>query len=337
MVSGGLQEEFVLWLQSQGEWLVRPMEVISGLGNGPLYIFSAAVLYWCFDRRCGARLFLILVLSAGVNAVLKPVIRAPRPYWLNGNIQGFEDQASFGMPSGHSQSAVSAAGAVAVSVRGKWVYIAGVVFALLMGFSRIVLGVHYIGQVLVGFCVGLLVVWGVVRSEEPVLKWLDNRSNRVRIGAVVVFSFLIVGAGMVSEVLFSDFRFSSVWMENAPHTFAAVEGRVGIAAFDSLRGVVKAGGALCGFGLGLIAAGAGQVGGVEGSWLQKFLRVLVGSVVLASMWYVSEIYRPEGGVFLNFYRFVGTALAGFWISGLAPLVFHRVGLSGTALERMESP
>ncbi len=336
MTPGGLQEEVILWLQSQGEWLIQSMRVISWFGNGPVYVFAAALLYWCFDRRWGARLFLILILSAGLNSMLKSVFRAPRPYWVSENIRGFGSQQSFGMPSGHAQSAASVSGEVALTIRKRVVYLAVGVFVLLMGFSRIVLGVHSVGQVMIGVCLGFLVAWGVMRAEEPVLRWFEGCSVGVQVGAVVVFSLATIGVGVLVETWFSGFRFSSVWVENAPQTFAGVDRAVDPAAFDVLRGLVKAAGVFCGFVIGLIAVGRGQVGGVEGSWLKKFLRVMVGSIVLVFMWYVSESYQPDGRVLLNIYRFVGTALAGFWISGLAPRIFHRVGLSGTAVERMES-
>ena len=43
--------------------------------------------------------------------------------------------------------------------RRRWIWGAAAAFILLIGFSRIYLGVHYASDVLAGFCVGLPWLW----------------------------------------------------------------------------------------------------------------------------------------------------------------------------------
>ena len=74
-------------------------------------------LYWCIDARLGLRVGMILLLSNGLNAVLKLAFHTPRPYWVDARVTGFAAESSFGLPSGHAQSAASVWGLLASSFR----------------------------------------------------------------------------------------------------------------------------------------------------------------------------------------------------------------------------
>jgi len=317
MDMSGFQEELIIWLQGGGEWLMGSMRFFSFLGDGPLYVLIAAFIYWCVDRRFGARVFLVLIISAGVNSLLKGAIHAPRPYWVNEQITGVTKHASFGMPSGHSQSAASFMSAVAATVQVKWVYFSAAFFILLVGFSRIVMGVHYPSQVLVGFSVGLLVTFSFLNVEERIARLMDESPLGIQIGAVLGFSAIILGFGVLLFSSLSHFRFPSSWVENAPDSFSARN----LATPISLSNVISTMGAICGFGLGLVLEK--QKGGhsTEGSWRQKSIRMLLGSAVLFGLWKLPGLYRPEGHMVAHMYLFLGATLPGFWISGPAPLLF----------------
>ncbi len=314
----GIEEQFIIWLQGGGQWLMGSMRFFSMLGDGPIYVLIAAFVYWCVDRRFGARVFLILMISAGVNALLKGAIHAPRPYWVNEKITGITKHASFGMPSGHSQSAASFVSAVAATVQGKWVYFSAAFFILVVGFSRIVMGVHYPSQVLVGFVVGLLVTFSFLKAENRVARLVNESPMGVQIGIVLCFSALILGLGVLLFTFLSHFRLPSSWVENAPDSFTAQN----VATPISLTSVISTVGVLCGFGLGLVLEK--QKGGhsTEGSWRQKSIRMLVGSAVLFGLWKLPGLYHPEGHMAAHIYLFLGAALPGFWISGPAPLLFE---------------
>jgi membrane-associated phospholipid phosphatase len=323
MLAVGFQDELILWLQDQGQWLIDTMKVVTDLGNGQVYVLVAAFLYWCVDRRLGARIFMVFMATAGVNALLKAAIHAPRPYWVNEEIVGANKHSSFGMPSGHSQSAASVLGMVAVSLHRRWVYVAAGVFVLVMGFTRVVLGVHYLSQVLVGFGVGLLVVWAFVRAEETIVAWMSRQSLKAQVAAALVPGAVMILLGVSLAFILSDFRFAASWVENAPGTFSARDLAIPI----SLRSVVNAAGAFTGFGLGLVMdSRTGSADVSAASWWIKGVRTVVGAAVLVGGWYVSTLYLPDGRIAVNLYRFVGTSFLGLWIAWLAPALFDLVGL-----------
>ena len=114
----------------------------------------------------------LLVSSALVNVVLKPVFGRVRPD-VAGVLQGRAldrslDTLSF--PSGHAASA--AAFATGVAMESPWVGALAAPVALGVGYSRVHVGVHYPGDVVAGMAVGAAVAaasqhWWRVRPSTP--------------------------------------------------------------------------------------------------------------------------------------------------------------------------
>lgn len=96
--------------------------------------------------------------SSATTYLLKIIIDRPRP--VDAII--LEDSASF--PSGHATAAVAFYGflayLLACQIKSKKyrapIILAGAILILLIGFSRLYLGVHYFSDVLAGYLVGLL-------------------------------------------------------------------------------------------------------------------------------------------------------------------------------------
>ncbi len=118
-----------------------------------LFLLAAAVLvYWLWDKRLGLFLGLLPLVSGALNGVLKTLFGLPRPPAVfhrtplpaTGN----------GFPSGHAQTATSFWSGMAWTVRGVWISIA-VAMTALVAFSRVYLGVHFVGDVLGGVAIGL--------------------------------------------------------------------------------------------------------------------------------------------------------------------------------------
>jgi undecaprenyl-diphosphatase len=152
------------------EWLARPFTWAGGGIVLPLVALGAAAALWYRGAR-GDALFLVVVLAL-VNLtvwLLKLGFDRPRPD--AGSPIPLPESPSF--PSGHAANGVAVFGALgilaaarAVSQRSRraWV-VAGFALGAAVGASRVVLGVHYVSDVLAGYCVGLVVLCGVLLAR----------------------------------------------------------------------------------------------------------------------------------------------------------------------------
>ncbi|WP_201264965.1 phosphatase PAP2 family protein [Brevibacillus reuszeri] len=122
-----------------------------------LTVISIGLMLWQHKRW--EALFLLLALGGGMafNLLLKWIYRRERP-----SIHRLVEESGYSFPSGHSMAAFLFFGMMAmlltlfvVSRAAKAVIIlASVVLILLVGISRIYLGVHYPSDVLAGFAAG---------------------------------------------------------------------------------------------------------------------------------------------------------------------------------------
>jgi undecaprenyl-diphosphatase len=173
----------LLWIHGRfPEWLDTPMRLVTALGYYwvvlPL-LAGAVLVFYLMDWRLSA--VLLLVSTAGgvfLTTVLKAVFRRARPELFDSGYTA----SYFSFPSGHATVAVGFYGALtlilAYRLRGlaRWVVAAGgVLLVLLIGLSRLYLGVHYPTDVLAGFLAAPL--W-VISVGAVYVVWLSIRGLR---------------------------------------------------------------------------------------------------------------------------------------------------------------
>ncbi len=156
-----LDNSILLWIQENlhSSILDTLMVAYTTLGNASLMwlLIAAIMVYFPKSRKAGIMVLFALILGYLLNnEFLKELIERPRP-WVD--LAGLEplihaaDPNSF--PSGHTCSAFAAAGIICRTLPKKWGLIS-VIAAVLMGFSRMYVGVHYFSDVLVGAAIGIL-------------------------------------------------------------------------------------------------------------------------------------------------------------------------------------
>ena len=121
-------------------------------------LFPAAGLIWLFGRgewKSGTwRVGLALLIGTFVTGLLKLGFRRRRPDGHWGAFDRLVDPHSF--PSGHANRAAILA--VLAAIHGTPVLgAADTLWALAVGLARIILGMHYVSDVLAGFAVGAAV------------------------------------------------------------------------------------------------------------------------------------------------------------------------------------
>ncbi len=143
------------------DWLTQVTRLVSVLSDTPSYFFAVPVVAAAYFRHGRRRLAAATVLvTAGnlLNPLIKSIVERPRP--TTDIVSVLEQANNSSFPSGHALGAMVFYGFLAWVAwsEGRRGLAAGLVAAiLLVGVSRIYLGVHWPSDVLAGYAIGL--VW----------------------------------------------------------------------------------------------------------------------------------------------------------------------------------
>ena len=157
-----LDERVLRWIAAnlRVSWLNGPVVLFSTLGNAGLLFVVATLVLLAFKRtrRLGLHTAVGLIVDVlAVNATIKPLVSRARPWVV---MEGFQtltrssDPNSF--PSGHTCAAFAFAAAIWVATPDKKIRAAALIVAVLMGLSRLYVGVHFPSDVLAGVVIGSL-------------------------------------------------------------------------------------------------------------------------------------------------------------------------------------
>ncbi len=318
------------WFQGLGAWLTPVMEFFSFLGTEYFYLAIIPLLFWCVDGRLGLRIAAMLILTNTVKPALKMAIHWPRPYWIDPQVTALAPESSFGMPSGHAQDAASIWGLLAASLRRRWMTVTAVIVILMIGLSRIYLGVHFAHDVLGGWAVGLILLLLFTRLEAPVSAWY----GRMNFGGKSLFALagaaaiLLVGYGV--RLSLGGWSLPQEWVRNAALQWPE-EPIDPLTLGDFVTISAIAFGMIFGLGLASLARISLETGG---SWLQRGGRYLTGMLGLLAIYFGLRAVlpaEPEG--LAQAFRFLRYALLGLWVTFGAPWVFARVRLTPPGLAR----
>jgi len=137
--------------------LARISRYVSKTGDGPLYLLSAAWLYW----HSGVNSLLLQAIALGflierpVYFILKNSLRRNRPEAALINFQSIITPSDkFSFPSGHTCAAFMMA--TLIGYFYPVLMIPLYVWAAAVGFSRVVLGVHFPSDILMGAILGIV-------------------------------------------------------------------------------------------------------------------------------------------------------------------------------------
>ena len=122
------------------------MLLITRLGEETVFLVLALIMFWCVDKRRGYLLMSVGFLGTMANQFMKLLFRIPRPWVLDPNFtileQAREAAAGYSFPSGHTTTAFATFGSIAATTRKRGTVALCLLLAVLVGFSRMYLGVH---------------------------------------------------------------------------------------------------------------------------------------------------------------------------------------------------
>lgn len=145
-------------------FLDKIMTKMSMLGSGGIFFIIIALILLLNKKtiKIGLTMSLALVLCAIVgNGILKPYFSRIRPYMKEMIPIIINPPSGYSFPSGHTYSAFAAA--TVINIYNKKWGILFYIFAVLMGFSRMYLYVHYPTDVLAGMILGILI--GIISKK----------------------------------------------------------------------------------------------------------------------------------------------------------------------------
>ena len=313
----------ILYLQSLGDGLAVVMKGFTFLGYEEFYLILFPVLYWCIDNTLGLRVGTILLLSGCINTYLKWIFHLPRPYWINTDVVALAPEISFGAPSGHAQNAVAVWGLIATSLNNSWAWFTAISLIFLIGFSRLVLGVHFLLDIFLGWSIGTIFLLIFLYLEKPFRNWAKHKSLWVKIGYIFAASISLIIVGVLINSAFHSWEPPNFWIKNA-----ALASPDDVIAPLALSGVISNAAVLFGLGTGYLVINTQGGFKTKGNLKQYALRYVIGIVGVLLIWMGLDFIFPEGETVVAFiFRYIRYGLAGLWISLGAPWIFLKSQLA----------
>jgi membrane-associated phospholipid phosphatase len=281
--------DVILWLQQFSPTLDAPFKAITTLGAEQAFLLLLPLVFWCVDKRRGARLGLLLMLSTYLNYLLKGLFAQPRP--LPDRVKVLAEETSPGLPSGHAQNSVAVYGFLAAKTQGPraWGLAALIIFGV--GLSRVYLGVHFPSDVLVGWLTGAVLLALYLWIEPEATYRLHRWPWRYKLALAIVAPLALFALNTNSD----SAQLTGVFL-----------GLIAGVLIEWRWVKFSAGGPL---------------------W-QRGTRFAAGGVALIVVWLGTRVIFPSEpeGVALIF-RLLRYTLVGLWASLGAPWFFVRAGLA----------
>ena len=285
--------DIVLWFQQFSPVLDLPFKSLTFLGNLEFFLIFMPLIYWCFNRRMGARLLTLFLISAYINSVAKVIADQPRPFHYDSRVKALVPAGGGGLPSGHTQSAVVVWGYLGSQARSRMLWILAGFLMIAIPLSRLYLGVHFPTDLIGGYLLGFLLLGLYVQISLKVEPWLIRKGLTWQIGLAILGPIFLIGVNPEGSVHALD-----------------------------------AGSVLLGFAPGLILERRWIRFRSGGRVSHRILRFLPGFIALIGIWLGLRVaFAGLEPAFV--FRIVRYALVGLWCALGAPWLFVRIRLAET--------
>ena len=273
--------DVVIWLQAHGSPALDTIaQAFHWMGYAGFFLAVMPLIYWSVDKRLGIKLVLALLITAGLNNAIKGVLQEPRPYQISTDVTLLLDHYGYGFPSGHTMVAVVVWGFLALETRRWQALVIAAVYVLMMGWSRMYLGVHYPQDVIGGGVFGLILLYVLYHNLDALLYQVRRLPLRAAIAA-----FILIG------------MWSMIFL------------------YDVDEGAAAAG-FVWGAGAGLLIERRRIRFSTTGPLAQRIVRYAIGILLIGSMFWLMETYTALLALEVVAFIFIGyMALAGWpWMA-----------------------
>lgn len=200
----GWDADLLIFLQEnvRNDFLDIVMKLITHTGDKGILMIAiiAALLIIPKTRSIGIMTAMSLAIEAILNnVILKNLVARTRPYEaIEGLVNIIEKQKDFSFPSGHTGSTFAVSGVILVialfgmpiiakegnlireksSLAMRIIAVIFIIYSVLLGFSRLYVGVHYPTDVLAGLALGLITSAIAYLVYQLILKKIANKKTR---------------------------------------------------------------------------------------------------------------------------------------------------------------
>jgi membrane-associated phospholipid phosphatase len=167
------------------------MTFITSLGYSQFFFAALLIIIFGIDFKKGFVLVQVLLLTAAVTELLKNTFALPRPFHIDSNViqpdigpvndapfanrgarsffslmpqevidyyRDLPQKISYGLPSGHTSSAVTFWGSLVLLFENKYIKYISLLMIVLIPFSRLYLGRHFPADIIGGYILGILII-----------------------------------------------------------------------------------------------------------------------------------------------------------------------------------
>jgi len=182
------EKDLIIFLQSNltTGW-ISFFQIVTLFGSF-LGLFVTFIIIFVKNKKLAIALVATFAIASVLNHFLKAIIGRARPFDSYSQIINYGNEDGFSMPSGHSLCAgifvTFLVYNLFLTTKNKWTRTLGTLaygsIMVLIAFSRIVLGVHYLTDTIAGIFLGIMfaiigiIVYNVVRKKFKNHKTIDE-------------------------------------------------------------------------------------------------------------------------------------------------------------------
>ena len=234
-------------------FLTNLFSFITHFGEEYAFLILSLAILWCVNKRYGYSLLFCGIVGQTVNQFLKYTCAVERPWVafdeLSPVSSAIENASGYSFPSGHTQIASTTYGTLAYFYRKKKLLsISLTVLTLLVGISRLYLGVHYFSDVVFSLLFGGLVVVITCKSFDKGINTNCYRIITITLSLLLlIYTLLTVDVSLANENEYFALEFSSKffgaslafvlsWLIDEKYIRYTTKGKMGFQLFKLLIG-----------------------------------------------------------------------------------------------------
>lgn len=188
--------------------------IVSYLGTGIFLFGFLLAIFYLVDKEKAKKIGLITCISLLFNNFLKNLFQAKRPFefeqgkHLRKLTESLDGATGTSFPSGHVQNLTALATITSLTFKKKWITITSIILIILVAISRLYLGVHFPGDVVIGIFLGFSITVLAYYLYERSTKWYHKYFLTLASIIMVIPTLILQINNPVSADIFKSFGFA---------------------------------------------------------------------------------------------------------------------------------